>query len=372
MMEHRQDNSSLLKAIDLLLDDLTKPKGSLGKLEDYARKLAVIQGKVPPQIRKKAVFVIAGDHGISDEGVSLYPSEVTAQMMHNFMAGGAGINVISRHCGFDVFAVDAGIKGSLPDWPALDPEKAFKPDASTDSGGKPYFFNMKVLPGSANFRKAPALTPKEFDACMQNGKKLAAFAIASGYDMVAIGDMGIGNTTSAAAILAALGLRTSAVVDRGTGIDKAMLKKKHRLIKEALKKHGPFGSGAESALLAGQAFAGPELATMAGLCLGLAGSRTAIMLDGFPVSSAACLAYRINPEVKNNYFAGHLSRVKGHKHSLAMLGLNPVLSLEMRLGEGTGAVLGGSIVELAAKICNEMARFSDMQVSKAVTEEEDY
>lgn len=351
-----------------LLDDLTKPKGSLGKLEDYALRLSAVQKQVPPRIRRKSVFVLAGDHGVAAEGVSLYPSEVTAQMMHNFMAEGAAINVFSAHCGFDVYAVDAGVAGDLPAWPSQD---ASKP-CTESKAGAPGFFSMKAVRGSANFAKVPALGEAGFAACIENGKALARFAAASGYDMVALGDMGIGNTTSAAAVLAALGLDLDLVVDRGTGIDDAMLARKRQVIEKALALHGPFPSNAAGALKAGQAFAGPEIATAAGLCLGLAGTGVACMLDGFPITSGACLAARIDPTSVDSMFAGHLSRVRGHRHALDMLGLDPIVALDMRLGEGTGAVLGGFIVELACKIASGMARFSQLAVSSAPSDEVDF
>lgn len=369
------DNTEAMQA---LLDDLTKPKGSLGKLEDYALRMANIQGRVPPTVRRKAIFTIAGDHGVCEEGVSLYPSEVTAQMMHNFMAGGAAINAFAGHCGYDLYAVDAGVAGDLPPWPSLDPDKPAPlaaggaPQQSGAEKSPPGYFALKAVRGSANFSRGLALTPDQFEACLDNGRRLARFAIASGYDLVAIGDMGIGNTTSAAALLCALGLNLDEAIDRGTGIDDAMLERKRQVVAQALVKHGPFPQGPDGAIRAGRAFAGPEIATAAGLCLGLAGSQVACMIDGFPITSAACLAARLNPAVTGQLFAGHLSRVRGHRAALGLLGLDPILSLDMRLGEGTGAVLGGFLVELSCKFSAQMARFSQMGVSKAPTEEVDF
>jgi len=181
------ETDSIRDAIRARLDDLTKPKGSLGKLEDFAEKLALIQGLVPPRVRRKAVFVMAGDHGIVDQGVSLYPRAVTEQMFQTIMAGGAGINVLSRACGFDVYAVDAGVDADLPAWPMR------------GSAGAPGCFSMKAVRGTRDFSVGPAFTEAEFEECIQNGKRLARFAVDEGYDIVALGDMGIGNTTSAAA-----------------------------------------------------------------------------------------------------------------------------------------------------------------------------
>ncbi len=360
------NTEELTQAIQAHLDDLTKPKGSLGKLETYAKRLALLQGKVPPRIEKKAVFVLAGDHGIVDEGVSLYPKAVTAQMMYNFMAGGAGINVLARACGFDVFAVDAGVDADLPkEWIVSDAHK------QNNGTGSPHFFSMKACKGSANFYKQPALTEAEFALCIENGKALAQFAIRHHYDMVAIGDMGIGNTSSAAALAIAFGLAPDEIIDRGTGIDDAMLKHKYTIITEAVTKHCPQNKTHDPEYI-GRCFAGPELATAAGIILGLKDSGIACMLDGFPITAAALLASKLDPTVLEYCFAGHESHVKGHKTMLKAMGLEPVVTLEMRLGEGTGAVIGGFIVSLGARIASEMATFSSMNVSKAEKEELDY
>lgn len=350
------DSDTVRSAIKERLDDLTKPKGSLGKLEDYAEKLAVIQGRVPPTIRRKATFVLAGDHGVTAQGVSAYPKEVTAQMIHNIMAGGAGINVLSKACGFDMFVVDAGVDADLPAWP------------QRGAGGSPGFFSMKVVRGTRDFSVEPAFSELQFDECLENGLELAEFAAREGYDMVALGDMGIGNTTSAAAVLVAFGFEQELVIDRGTGIDDDMLERKRRLIVEAVAARGPYPTP-ESV---GIAFAGPEIATAAGILLGLKNTGVACIIDGFPITAAAALAWKIDPAVIDYLFAGHLSRVKGHGPVLKAMGLDPVVSLDMRLGEGTGAVIGGFIVELGARIAGEMARFSTMAISKASADEKDY
>jgi len=374
------DDTAIRQAIQARLDDLTKPKGSLGKLEDYAEKLSVIQGLVPPRVRRKAVFVMAGDHGVVNQGVSLYPREVTAQMVHNFMGGGAGINVLAKACGFDVYAVDAGVDGDFPAWPVKGTTRA-------DGSMAPGFFSMKAVRGTKDFAVQAAMSPEEFQSCLDNGARLADFAAAEGYDIVALGDMGIGNTTSAAAILVALGFDPEQMIDRGTGIDDAMLALKHKVVVDAVKAHGPFGAGKaadtgagkaaglsspEEAMRIGAAFAGPEQATAAGLILGLRGKGIACMLDGFPVTAAGALAWGIDPLVLRFLFAGHQSRVKGHRPVLDAMGLEPAICLDMRLGEGTGAVIGGFMVELGAKIANEMATFSGMAISRAMADEKDF
>ncbi|HPE89289.1 MAG TPA: nicotinate-nucleotide--dimethylbenzimidazole phosphoribosyltransferase [Spirochaetales bacterium] len=350
------DDKRILSEVSALLDDLTKPKGSLGRLEDYASKLAVIQGRVPPRVRRKAAFVLAGDHGVVSRGVSLYPKEVTAQMFANIMAGGAGINVLSRACGFDLFVVDAGVDADLPDYP------------SGGADGKPRYVPMKAVRGTKDFTVEPAFTENEFLQCLHNGQKLADLAVREGYDIVALGDMGIGNTTSAAAVLAGYGFDPDLVVDRGTGIDDAALERKRALITEAVAARGPYPTP-ESV---GAAFAGPEIAMAAGVILGLKGKGVACMLDGFPITAGAVIAWKIDPNVTDYLFAGHQSRVKGHRPVLEALGLEPVVSLDMRLGEGTGAVIGGFIVELGARIAGEMSRFSEAAVSKASGEEKDF
>jgi nicotinate-nucleotide--dimethylbenzimidazole phosphoribosyltransferase len=272
------------------------------------------------------------------------------------MAGGAGINVLSRACGFDVYAVDAGVDADLPSWPRK----------GADGGAG--FFSMKAVRGTRDFTERPAFTENEFDQCLHNGAELARFAVAEGYDIVALGDMGIGNTTSAAAVLVAYGFDPEIIVDRGTGIDDGALERKRRLVVDAVAARGPFPTP-ESV---GAAFAGPEIATAAGVILGLKGTGVACMIDGFPITAGAAIAWKIDPTVTDYLFAGHQSRVTGHRPVLDAMGLEPVVSLDMRLGEGTGAVIGGFVVELGARIAGEMARFSEIAVSRAAAEEKDY
>ena len=353
---NQDDTAALREAMQRHLDDLTKPRGSLGRLEDCAARMALIQGTVPPRVRRKAVFTLAGDHGVTAEGVSLYPAEVTAQMVHNFMAGGAAINALSKACGFDLYAVDAGVAADFPAWPR------------EGADGKPGFFSMKAVRGSANFAREPALSPAGFQSCLDHGAELAGFAARGGCDIVALGDMGIGNTSSAAALLVAFGFDPELIIDRGTGISDEMLERKRSVILDAVRDRGPFASPTAVA----EAFAGPEIATAAGVILGLRGKGIACVLDGFPITAAAAIAWKLDPSVTDFLFAGHLSRVKGHGPVLEAMGLQPLVDLEMRLGEGTGAVIGGFIVELGCRIAGEMASFSRMGVSKAQAEEKDY
>ena len=342
------------KAMIAHLDSLTKPKGSLGKLEDYAVKLAKIQGRVPPLVRKKAVYVFAGDHGIVAEGVSLYPSEVTYQMVLNFLAGGAAINALARGTGWEVIAVDAGVAADFP------------PAAALPAAAR--FLDRKIGKGTKNFLVQDAMSAAEAKKALDTGHALADDAAAAGYDLVAIGDMGIGNTTTAAALLVAFGMDASLVIDRGTGIDDTALARKREVILESVRNRGPF-SDAEHVL---RAVGGFDLAMMTGFILGLESKGIACVLDGFPVGAAAYVAFRMKPSVVDLLFAGHRSRVKGHAPVLEALGLDPILSLDMRLGEGTGAVTGGFLIELAAKAAGEMASFASAGVSESAEDEKDF
>ena len=338
---------SLNKKMQHHLDNLTKPKGSLGDLEDFAMKLAVIQGRVPPRINRKISVVFAGDHGIVDEGVSLYPREVTTQMVLNFLGGGAAINVMARHCGADIRIIDAGIAGEV---------------------GESEVIHMKVRPGTRNFAVEEAMTENELELCLDRGRELAKWVSREGYDLVSIGDMGIGNTTTAAALLAANGLDLDAVVDRGTGIDDKTLNHKRSVIKSALEKHGPFRNVRESMRCVG----GFEICMIVGFILGLKDRKIACVIDGLPVTAGAYLARCIDSTVSAFLFAGHRSKVKGHIVTLNAMGLEPILDLNMRLGEGTGAVLGGFLVSMAANVACEMASFESAGVSRSEGDEKDY
>ncbi|MBI9106757.1 MAG: nicotinate-nucleotide--dimethylbenzimidazole phosphoribosyltransferase [Spirochaetales bacterium] len=326
------------------LDNLTKPVGSLGKLEEYAMKMARIQNKVPPIIEKKAVYVIAGDHGINTSGVSMFPSEVTPQMVMNFVSGGAGINVLANHCGFEVKAVDAGVAADFDN---------------------PGIIDCKVAKGTKNFHEEEAMSDSELEKCLENGKRLAKSAVADGYQLTALGDMGISNTSSAAAMVVAAGLEADSIIDKGTGISDELLEKKRRIILESILKHAPYSGPMDIMRKLG----GFELCTMAGFILGLKGRGVACMIDGFPVTSGAYMAWLIDPSVSDYLFAGHKSKVKGHKVMLDAMGLEPIVDFNMRLGEGTGAVIGGFMVELGVRISREMASFASAGVTNVDNEE---
>ncbi len=329
------------------MDNLTKPVGSLGNLEQYALKLSEIQQRVPPSVGRKAVFVFAGDHGITEEKVSLYPREVTCQMVLNFIGGGAAINVLARHCGFDVSVVDAGVDADLRHAKIID---------------------KKVARGTRNFLNEPAMSEEQLSTCLENGRALAEKAVREKYDLVALGDMGIGNTSSAAALLIASGFKPEDVVDRGTGISTEALDHKRQTIMQAVRRHTPFGS--PRTIL--QRLGGFELCTIAGFILALRERGVACIIDGFPVSTAAYMAFSIDNSITSFLFAGHRSKVRGHARILEAMGLEPILDLGMRLGEGTGAVLGGQVVDLSAKLAGEMASFDSARVSRSEEIEENY
>jgi nicotinate-nucleotide--dimethylbenzimidazole phosphoribosyltransferase len=337
------------------LDMLTKPRGSLGKLETYGVKMAKIQGRVPPKLEKKGVYVFAGDHGIAEEGVSLYPREVTRQMVLNMLSGGAGINALGDGAGWDITLVDAGVMG-----------EEFPPDETLEPVCP--FIRARLGPGSRNSLREAALTADETERALERGKALAREAAEGAYDLTAIGDLGIGNTSTAAAMLIAAGFSPDTMVDRGTGIDGEMLEHKRRIVTEAVTRRNPPKRG-EAILGALGSF---DFAMMAGFILGLEGRGIPCVLDGFPVSAAAYMAYLINPRVVNWLFAGHLSKVAGHKPVLDALGLDPIVNLDMRLGEGTGAVIGGFIVELAVRAARNMASFSQAKVSASGKGEENF
>ena len=323
------------------LDSLTKPHGSLGKLEELARRIAVIQGKVPPRLGRKLLFVFAADHGIAQEAVSAYPKEVTAQMTYNFLHGGAAINVLARHHGVDTEVVDVGVDH----------------DFTAQRGLR----NYKVRRGTANFARGPAMTRAEALRAVELGVQLAAAeATAQNLFLLGAGDMGIGNTSSAAAILCALtGAAPTEAVGRGTGIDDSALAKKIAAIESGLDRNRP---NAHDPLDVLAKVGGLEIGAMTGVILGAASLRIPMVLDGFIAGAAALLAQRFSAHVRDFLFASHLSAERGHAMMLAELGLAPVLDLQMRLGEGTGACLLMSLLEAAAKIMGEMATFESAGV----------
>jgi nicotinate-nucleotide--dimethylbenzimidazole phosphoribosyltransferase len=323
------------------LDNLTKPPGSLGRLEEFARRLVMITETAMPDLGKKVVFTFAGDHGVTDEGVSAYPREVTSQMVLNFLSGGAGINVLARHAGSDVVVVDIGV--------------------DADFGEVQGLVSRKVVRGTKNMRKGPAMTRMEAEACINAGIELAGHYAKKGYRIFATGDMGIGNTTPSAAIVAVLtGKAVSEVTGRGTGIGDDALQNKIRVIEDSIAMNRPDPKDPLDVLAK---VGGAEIGGIAGLVLGAAAHRVPVIVDGFISTAGALIASGLEPLTKQYMFAAHNSVEVGHRIMLGMLGLRPVLDLDMRLGEGTGAALAMLLVEAGLKIYREMATFGEAGVS---------
>ncbi len=322
-------------------DQLTKPQGSLGVLEEISIRLAGITGNPQPQIDKKVIIVMAGDHGVVAEGVSAFPSEVTPQMVANFVAGGAGINVISRHVGAEVRVVDIGVGADIDD---------------------PFVVQEKIRPGTANMVKGPAMSRDEAIKSILIGIKVAEAEIRAGANILAIGDMGIGNTTASTAILASLAeFSLEEITGRGTGVDDATLKVKIDAIERALKINQPDKNDSIDVLAK---VGGLEIGGLAGVVLGAAKYRVPVVVDGFISGAGALIAAKLAPKSVNYMFASHVSVEPGHQLILREIGITPMLYLNMRLGEGTGAALAINLVDVACKIINEMATFAEAGVAE--------
>lgn len=323
------------------LDSLTKPRGSLAVLETMARQLAGIRRTAVPAAPNKAVVLMAADHGVAAEGVSAFPAEVTEQMVYNFVRGGAAINVLARHAGARLVLVDVGVKVELPpDLPIL---------------------HRKIRRGTANMRTAPAMSRDEAVAALRTGIAVAGGLADEGVDAIALGEMGIGNTTASSAVTSVLTGKPAAwVVGRGTGIAEGLLSQKIRVVEEAISLHKPDDGDAVDVLAK---VGGLEIAALAGATIGAAARGLVVMIDGFIAGAAALAAYRLCAAVRPYLMASHLSEEPGHAAILECLGLEPCLRLNMRLGEGTGAALGLTVLDAAAKIAGEMATFDEAQVA---------
>lgn len=332
------------------LDSLTKPVGSLGRLEDMAAKFVTGSPgdlKLPLQ---RAVYVFAADHGVVSEGVSAYPQEVTLQMVRNFLHGGAAISVLARQHQAALLVVDVGVNGEL--------------------GAAPGLHNAKVGYGTRSFASGHAMTEPQMAQALTVGFELADRAAAAGQQLIAVGEMGIGNTTSASAITAQLtGRAVHEVTGRGAGLDDSGLRRKQQVLQRALDHHFPRAERKADPLVILQAVGGFEIAAMTGFILGVAGHRRGILCDGFISTSAAALAFALSPDVTHYLYAAHCSEEPGHRYLLDHLGLAPILNLGMRLGEGTGAVLAMPILESALRLYQEMATFASAGISgRAATE----
>lgn len=324
------------------LDRKTKPLGSLGRLEEFGRQCAAITRSLEPDTWKKVIFTFAADHGVAAEGVSAFPREVTAQMVFNFLRGGAGINVLARHGGIQVRVVDVGVDynfGIIPD-----------------------LLDRKVARGTANMVHGPAMTRQQALAALTVGITLATQCHEEGVGLVGTGEMGIGNTTAASAVIAALtGLPVHQVTSRGTGITDEALHRKIKVIEQALRVNGPDSADAIDVLTK---VGGLEIAAIAGLIIGCAAKRIPVVVDGFISSAGALIAASLHPHITDYLFAAHQSVEAGHHFVLEQLGIKPILHLNLCLGEGTGAALAMGIIESGVKILKEMATFEEAGVSE--------
>ncbi|MBI4214273.1 MAG: nicotinate-nucleotide--dimethylbenzimidazole phosphoribosyltransferase [Chloroflexi bacterium] len=329
------------------LDQLTKPQGSLGRLEELAIQLAGIRGTVALFVERKIVIVAAGDHGVTEEGVSAYPREVTGQMLALFAEGRAAINVLSASAGAGVIVVNAGVAGEPP----RSPEG---------------IVNVRLGPGTRNFLRGPAMTREQATAALEAGVDVAERAVAEGADLLVTGDMGIGNTTAAAAIVAAVtGADAQQVVGRGTGVDDAGLARKTAVLREALALHHPDPSDPLGILAKVGGF---EIGVLAGVVLAGAAQRRPVVLDGVVSGAAALIACGLAPGATAYCIAGHRSTEPAHSRALAHLGLEPLLDLRLRLGEGTGAALALPLIDAAVAIARDMWTFEEAGVAQRAHE----
>ncbi|CAO0824165.1 nicotinate-nucleotide--dimethylbenzimidazole phosphoribosyltransferase [Desulfarculales bacterium] len=334
-------DSSLAAAAQKRLDNLTKPRGSLGRLEELAREMCVMRGRLELSQPQAAVTVFAADHGVTQAEVSLYPREVTAQMVFNFLAGGAGINVLARQAGAQVRVVDVGVDYAFEDLPGL--------------------IQAKVMSGTANMLERPAMTREQALEAIQVGAAVAGELMDQGVDLLIPGDMGIGNTTASAALTAVFcSLAPAQVTGRGTGLDDKGLAQKIAVLEQVLTRHHPDPADPLGVLAA---VGGLEIAAICGYCLAAAGRRMPVILDGFISTSGALVAARLAPAAAHYFIVGHFSQEPGHRAQCQALNMRPLLDLDLRLGEGTGAALSLSLVRAAVAIYNEMATFASAGVT---------
>jgi nicotinate-nucleotide--dimethylbenzimidazole phosphoribosyltransferase len=339
-----QDAAARAKA-KARLDQLTMPHWALGRLMDLAIDLAGMTGSTRPPVARKAIVTLAGDHGVVAEGVSKYPQEVTPQMVHNFVAGGAGINALARLCGARVVVVDMGVAGDL---------------GGLAAAGK--IVSKRIAAGTRNMAKGPAMSRQEARRSIEAGIEVAE-DLTAGVDVFGTGDMGIGNTTPSAAIVAAItGADVAKVTGRGTGIDDAQLKHKVAVIKRALRVNKPDSKDGLDVLAKVGGF---EIGGIAGVILGAAANRKPVVIDGFISTAGALIAHALCPTATEYVIAAHRSAEVGHTLMQEHLGKKPLLDLALRLGEGTGAALAMNLVEAAVRVLTEVATFDEASVSKA-------
>jgi len=337
-------DETMMRRAQARLDRLTKPVGSLGRLEELARRLAGILRTERPSVARKAIITMAADHGVAQEGVSAYPQAVTPQMVLNFLRGGAAINVLARHVDARLIVVDMGVAAPLDPHPQL--------------------IVRKIGYGTGNMAAGPAMTREQAIEAIQSGCEVVEDEMRRGADLIGTGDMGIGNTTASSAIVAVMsGEPAERVTGRGTGVDDSGYARKVRVIERALEVNHPDRRDPLDVLAKVGGF---EIAGLVGVILGAARAHRAVVIDGFISGAAALVAAGLEPNAAGYLIASHRSQEIGHRIMLERLGLTPLLDLEMRLGEGTGAALAMPIIEAACKVLNEMATFEGAGVSQKV------
>jgi nicotinate-nucleotide--dimethylbenzimidazole phosphoribosyltransferase len=335
-------DASLYAHAQARLDRLTKPVGSLGRLEELAASYVAVTGELKPNVPRGVVFTFAADHGVTLEAVSAYPREVTPQMVLNFLRGGAGVNVLARHAGVDVRVVDIGVDYEFDAVPGL--------------------LHRKVMKGTRNLAVESAMTRSQAEQAVMVGVELVTEAMREGIGLIGTGEMGIGNTTPSSAITAAMtGRSVEDVTGRGTGIDESGRRHKVAVIERAIELHRPNPADPLDVLTK---VGGLEIGGLVGLMLGAAAARIPVVMDGFIAGAAALIAVGLQPLCREYLIASHRSVERGHRVILDHLELNPLLDLDLRLGEGTGACLGMDLVCAAIKIYTEMATFDEAGVSE--------
>lgn len=337
-------DSGLAAALQHKIDQKTKPLGALGQLESVAKKIGLIQQRLNPQLSRPQMLVFAGDHGAAKAGVSAYPQDVTWQMVENFLAGGAAINVFARQNGLALSVVDAGV--------------------AHDFGPRDGLIDAKVAPGTANYLEQPAMSAAQCAQAIEHGAGIVRGLAAAGCNVVGFGEMGIGNTAAASLITHCLtGTRLAACIGRGTGLDDAGLARKQALLEKALDRYRAAGGGDAPARVLAE-FGGFEIAMMVGAMLAAAEAKMLLLIDGFIVGAAALVAARLQPALADYCVFCHRSAEPGHAAQLQALGAEPLLDLGLRLGEGTGAALAYPLVEAAVAFLAEMASFESAGVAE--------
>jgi nicotinate-nucleotide--dimethylbenzimidazole phosphoribosyltransferase len=336
-------NRTILNALQAKIDQKAKPLGALGRLEQLALQIGMIQNTLTPQLKRPVVMVFAGDHGIVEAGVSPYPQSVTQQMVMNFLAGGAGVNIFAKQNNMQVRVIDAGVNHVFAPHPDL--------------------IDAKIGRGTRSFAKLPAMTEAQCELAINKGAELVEKELANGTNVLAFGEMGIGNTSSAAALMAVLcDLPVQQCVGRGTGLDDAGLRHKTSVIEQAIQLH----QNIDTPIKALSTFGGFEIAMMVGAMLAAAQNKAILMIDGFIATAALLVAAKIEPAILHYCVFAHRSDEAGHALLLEQLNAQPLLQLNMRLGEGTGAVMAYPLLLVAVSFLNQMASFESAHVSGKV------